>query len=237
MVVYADIYILINFVCNLISLLLCAAVTSSKIAYTRFILSSSGMALYSFFVLILCTNPFLRIPLDLTALVIGIRTAFGKTHISFLIKASIIFFFACVVIGGIVGLFSGLTCFRAVMVIVFTPIIYFAWYLFIKGAKHSEKSVSVVIDGKKLSGLSDSGNMLYDTQRGMHMIVVKAEKLNVDEKMFSGWIKAETLCGTGYMPYYYPSCVEVENRKVNAAVALNGNKELKYDCIVPDELT
>lgn len=236
MIVYADIYILINLVCNFISLLMCAAITSSVVRCFRFLLSSFLMALYSFFILFFKIYPFFGIPMDCIVLIAGMRVAFGKNNIAFLLKASCVFFVSCVVSGGVAGMISGVSRERGIIILLIAPVIYLLWYASVKNMKHSRKLVSVVIDGKALSGFSDSGNILYDNQKGLHVIVARSDKLGVEENTVAGMIKTATVCGTGYMPYYYPDTVEIEHRKVRAAVALADTTDMGYDCIVPEEL-
>ncbi|MBQ9922140.1 MAG: sigma-E processing peptidase SpoIIGA [Clostridia bacterium] len=236
MIVYADIYILINFACNLLSFAVCVALNCSRVG-CRIFLSAFIMSLYSFFMLFADIYPLLHMMLDCCVLIAGMVMAFGKTSYAVLVRNICVFFASSVVTGGIAGMLAGVTVGRAVIILFVTPLVYFAWYVSVRKMRHAKKLVSVTIDGKSLSGLSDSGNILYDNRRGLCVIVVKSESLDVNEEKLAGWIKTETVCGTGYMPYYYPERVEIENRRVNAAVALTDSREIGYDCIVPDELT
>lgn len=237
MIVYADIYILINFVCNLAALLLCASLTSSKKKYGRFVLVSFFMAAYSFFALVWELNSFFRIPLDALVLVCAMRMSFGKMKIPLMVRQTCVFLTSCIATGGIAGMLYGASPIRAAVILFVAPSVYLMWYMSVRIMQYSRKFVSVVIDGQKLSGLKDSGNVLYDRQRGVHIIVANSERLCIGDEKIAGFIKTETVCGTGYMPYYYPDRVEIDGRAVCAAVALNKGAKSGFDCIVPIELT
>ncbi|MBQ9940084.1 MAG: sigma-E processing peptidase SpoIIGA [Clostridia bacterium] len=236
MILYVDIYIFINALCNLISFLCCGRILSLKIKKTRLFFSVAGMSLYA--LIQLEFSCFFISIINICVMAFGCIGAFGYSNLPSLLKICTVYFISSVMTGGVAGLLCGMSAAGTIIVIFLTPAVYFCWTLIVKcfEQKADYKSVDVIIDGKILCGLCDSGNLLREQKKGLCVIVANHEKLNMKETDDNFLISVKTACGTAVMPYYFPKSIKIQNKEVLAAVAVNFDNNLQFDCIVPTQL-
>ena len=233
MIVYADIYIIINAFCDWIALWSCGKILSLKISYGRLILGTLFLTAYAFCGLFMAQGGIFTVFINAISLCVGCMIAYGGGSASRVFKTSAVFVVSCVMIGGAVGWLAEAGKTRMIVAVCLTPVIYFIWMCVARESLKNKriKTVKIKINGKPLCGLVDSGNLLTEPSNGFCVIVAKQSLF--PEIQAENFITVSTACGEGALPYFFPEDIEVGGQKVCAAVAVDKNNALKYDCIVP----
>lgn len=234
MTLYADKYILINMVCDWLALWSSAKILSVKIKQVRLAAGALFMSFYALWKLLWGIPACIAVILNFACLVAGCLIAYKFSGILQLLKRMAVFFINCIMIGGIAGWIFEFSGSKIVFILFLTPVIYFCWLVITNFYLHRLKlrKVSVYIDGCRMDGFIDSGNMLTDPESGLPVIIVNRQQLNHITKELS-IIKMQTAAGEGYLPVYRPDVVKIGKTEVVAMVAVDQNNSLKEKCIVP----
>ena len=238
MILYADVYIIINALCDWLALWSCGAILSLKTERLRLLGGAFFMAGYSLAAVVCGLGGALSVVFNIAALAIGCLIAYEVVSFAHFLKIAAVFFVCCLTIGGIAGWIFGLSHSRLIIIVCLTPLIYFTWlYISEASCKNMRiKKISVTIDGASLIGIADSGNLLVEPQSGLEVIIANrraAEALLPSEMSL---IEVKTAAGTDLLPYFVPEKIQIGRKKVRAAVAINEKNELEFDCIVPISL-
>lgn len=233
MILYADVYIIINALCDWLALWSCGAILSLKFNHLRLLGGTFFLAGYSLAAAVVGHGGITGTLIDAVALAVGCLIAYEVVSFKQLLQIVSVFFLSCLMTGGVAGWLFGLTHRRLIIVICLTPTIYFAW-LYVSEANYRKariKKIKVRINGNVLSGMVDSGNLLVEEQSGLSVIIIN--KSAIESFLPTGNMKIATAVGTDFLPYFIPNEIQVGKKKVRAAVAVNERNELEYDCIVP----
>jgi len=238
MILYADVYILINVFCNWLAFFTCGKMLSLKIRPVRLIIGVVILSMYGFISIFLRVNAVTAVFFHMAALCAGCIAVYGLPSAVQLFKTIIVFFVSCVFIGGVAGWLYGLAGGKMIIALLLTPVIYGIWLLVFEKTMTDvhKKSVSVEIDGVRLKGLADSGNLLIDPRSGLPVIVISptAGFSFADKECFE--TEVSTAAGNDILMCFKPCSVTVGKREVCAVAAVSANNFEEYDCIVPVKL-
>lgn len=236
MILYADVYIIINAFCDWLALWSCGAILSLKVNHLRLLGGTFFLAGYSLAALIAGWNGVPGAALNVASLAVGCLIAYEVISFAQFLKIISVFFVSCLMTGGVAGWLFGLSHRRLIIVVCLTPLIYFIW-LCISEANYRKlqcKRIKVKINGTVLDGIVDSGNLLVEPTSGLSVIMTNKNALDVFLPM--GRVEILTAVGTDFVPYFIPNEIQIGRKKVKAAVAINEENKLEYDCIVPINL-
>ncbi len=227
--VYADIYILVNFLLDYLSLYITSKLTGGKPKVLRLVLASLTGALYAFAALFFDKGVhtlILHILVSVTVCLIASKTSFMKT-----LKFFVLFYLTSFVLaGGLEAIrnLAGSASYKGKLGIFALSCaalsLYIMWSIFGRyfAARLSDKAMDfdIEISGRKtsLSGFVDSGNKLFEPVSRSCVIIVKASALKglpkplfdmlsgrfdkVDYK-YAGKVKVIPVKGAGYSGIMY----------------------------------
>ena len=174
MILYADIFIIINAFCDWLAIWSCGRILSLRLKPVRGVASVIIFSFYSLLSVVMGWGGAAGCILNLIFLCLGCAVAYKASSVAQLVKIVVVFFICCVFIGGIAGWLYGISRTRMVIILCLTPLIYFIWMTLSRTGFKAilKKRVKVNIDGHKLSGFVDSGNLLTEPTLGIPVIVV-----------------------------------------------------------------
>lgn len=235
MILYADIFIIINGFCDWLALWSCGKLLSLRLMPLRGALSVAVLTLYALLSTLMGWSGAVGYIMDLIFLCLGCAAAYKVSSFAQFMKIVAVFFVCCVFIGGVAGWLSGISQGRLIFIIILTPLIYFIWINISRtGLKSAlKKHVRVSIDGESMRGLVDSGNFLTDPLSGLPVIIISRKALPSAFMYRCTPLEINTVAGTEHLDCFIPDTVTIGKTRVYAAVALCKDIAPDCDCIVP----
>ncbi len=187
LILYADSFIMINFILDYLCLYLAGHILGLKQKILRFVIASSAGAVYSFFILYIELNSFLLLLIHILVSALLCRIAYKTRGFFELFKLVVLFYVSCVLLGGAVNALYNLSGaldrkqkIDISIVIIAVIIIYLIWCIFgrylTKRLNNKAMRFEMEMFGEKifLEGFVDSGNKLCEPISNSKVIVVKA---------------------------------------------------------------
>ncbi len=206
--VYADILFLINFIIDAMSLIICSCILYSAFSFKKILLSAAFGAAYSVLTINCKFLPAVYILLSFAVSLCMCLIAYGYKSWKQFLKTAVIFYFSCILFGGIFGIIMEnrqkippylffILCF-----IIFSVVIYSANILkcrtncdFVRAEIYSDNK-KVVLDL-----ICDSGNKLKEPISLLPVIIVKKEKF---EEIFGTDNEDDALAAVKYKKRMIP---------------------------------
>lgn len=174
MELYADLFLLVNFFCDLLVLWVCARLLYRRVKKRRLFFSAAIGALYALTWMLLYPAPLLLFFLSFLCSLLMVLAAFGFHGWSVFFKALGSFYLTCLLLGGAAGgvhaaIGRVLPPLYALLTLTLclgsgTLFCLFFGRLLIKERRKESAMLTFVADGKcyRVKGLVDSGNLLLD---------------------------------------------------------------------------
>ena len=262
MVLYADIYLLINFSMDFLSLFITSKLLNAKIYKFRIIFASSIGALYALGMLLFEFSTFVTLCLNIACEIIIVLICFENKKFKRIISSALVNFVISATLGGVMSVmysfmnkimeniisneskdsYYGI---RLAIIIALTLLTSIVFSRILNRSKQikSEK-IYVLLKDKtfEFEALCDSGNLLKEPLSGKSVILV-TEKSELGKEIlkiqdiYKRYIPYKNVDGTGILKGAIPQKIIVRENLVEAVIATTDTDNFGgYDALLPTAL-
>ena len=233
LVIYGDIFMLINAACDYTVLFLTAVLLRRRVLKRRLLLGAVIGGLYALLYLYISQKILLSAVLSLLCCLWMVVTVFSFGSIRHFLRAAACFFLTALLMGGTVSAVSRFlaiyltTPFRNFALLTLTMLPASAAALF--GGKLLQKRCAgriVHIDfilqsqGHSCTVLVDSGNLLTDGETGLPVIILSPEVFGENRPVCQRVLPVQTVSSQTTLPCFLPECLKIEKKERNALLAI-----------------
>lgn len=245
MVLYADIYLLINFSMDFLSLFITSKLLNMKIIKHRIILSSIIGAIYALVMLLLELTPIVSFVVNLMCEIILVLVSFDTKKIKKIISLSLVNFVTSATLGGTMSIlysfmnklmenivlnetvkdsYFGIRMIIIVTLTLLTSIVFSRILNRSKQTKSEKIKIKLNQNIFEIEALCDSGNLLKEPISGKCVILV-TEKSDLGKNImkiqdiYKRYIPYKNVEGTGILKGVIPQKIIVRENLVDAIVA------------------
>ena len=231
MEIYADLFVLINCICDGLILSCTALLLKRRLPLLRLLIASLAGGCYALGYLLLYPAPWALFPLSLLTSLAMVLIAFGYHGHGVFLKSCFCFYLLSLVLGGAVGAIQSilltylissqmgsLFILLALLLSLFLLCLWARSYL-LKRKKTALLSLAVSGCRYQTKGLLDSGNLLKDPKSGRPVVLL--DPLFLKERPFCDReIHVITVAGTKILPAFLPEKALIDGLPQKICIAL-----------------